>query len=184
MKILRSLLLTAILAVSAAFTAFASPEAPTDQEVIQAFQEANTVYEWFEHHPLKTDGKEEKDTGYMIYYTVADKNYPNMMALKTRVNECFTEALAGFIISDSRMYREFDGKLYVAPSAKALDPRKGTSTINIVRESPTRINLEVSTPIMEDPVHGKTNVVETRKTIFPYVKTLKGWRFSYFESLE
>ena len=122
MKILRSLLLTAILAVSAAFTAFASPEAPTDQEVIQAFQEANTVYEWFEHHPLKTDGKGEKDTGYMIYYTVADKNYPNMMALKTRVNECFTEALAGFIISDSRMYREFDGKLYVAPSAKALDP--------------------------------------------------------------
>ena len=81
MKILRSLLLTAILAVSAAFTAFASPEAPTDQEVIQAFQEANTVYEWFEHHPLKTDRKREK-TPYMIYYTVADKNYPNMMALR------------------------------------------------------------------------------------------------------
>ena len=120
----------------------------------------------------------------MIYYTVADKDYPTMLALKTKVNECFTEALAGFIISDSRMYREFDGRLYVAPSAKALDPRKGTSTINIVRESPTRINLEISTPIMEDPVHGKTNVVETKKTIFPYVKTLKGWRFSYFESLE
>ena len=136
MKILRSLFLTAVLAVSGMFTAFASPEAPTDQEVIQAFQEANTVYEWFEHHPLKTDGKGEKDTGYMIYYTVADKNYPNMMALKARVNECFTEALAGFIISDSRMYREFDGKLYVAPSAKARDLRKGTSTINILRESP------------------------------------------------
>ena len=46
----------------------------------------------------------------MIYYTVADKNYPTMMALKTKVNECFTEALSGFIISDSRMYREFDGE--------------------------------------------------------------------------
>ena len=80
MKILRSLFLTAVLVVSRIFTAFASPEAPTDQEVIQAFQEANTVYEWFEHHPLETDGKEKKDTGYMIYYTVADKNYPTMMA--------------------------------------------------------------------------------------------------------
>ncbi|MGP2527183.1 hypothetical protein ACTUHY_04335 [Acidaminococcus sp. LBK-2] len=184
MKIVRSLFLSAILVLSAALTVFASPEAPTDQEVAQAFQEANTVFEWFEHHPLKTDGKGERDTGYMIYYTVADKKYPTMLALKTRVNECFTEALSSFIISDSRMYREFDGKLYVAPSAKAQDPRKGTSTINIVRESPTRINLEISTPIMEDPVHGKTNVVETKKTIFPYVKTLKGWRFSYFESLE
>ena len=184
MKFVRSLLLTGLMVLTAAMTAFASPEAPTDQEVAQAFQQANTVYEWFEHHPLRTDGKGEKDTGYMIYYTVADKDYPNMMALKTKVNECFTEALSSFIISDSRMYREFDGKLYVAPSAKPTDPHKGTSTINIVRVSPTKINLEVSTPIMEDPAHGKTNVVKTYKVTFPYVKTLKGWRFSYFESLE
>ncbi len=57
MKIVRSLFLSAILVLSAALTVFASPEAPTDQEVAQAFQEANTVFEWFEHHPLKTDGK-------------------------------------------------------------------------------------------------------------------------------
>ncbi len=125
MKLVRSLLLTGLMVLTAALTAFASPEAPTDQEVIQAFQQANTVYEWFEHHPLRTDGKGERDTGYMIYYTVADKAYPNMMALKAKVNEHFTEALASFIISDSRMYREFDGKLYVAPAPGATDPHKG-----------------------------------------------------------
>ena len=43
MKIVRSLFLSAILVLTAAMTAFASPEAPTDQEVAQAFQEANTV---------------------------------------------------------------------------------------------------------------------------------------------
>ena len=178
MKLVRSLLLTGLMVLTVALTAFASPEAPTDQEVIQAFQQANTVYEWFEHHPLHTDGKGERDTGYMIYYTVADKNYPNMMALKAKVNEHFTEALASFIISDSRMENGVkipcEGQLFY----------KGTSTINIVRVSPTKINLEVSTPIMEDPAHGKTNVVKTYKVTFPYVKALKGWRFSYFESLE
>lgn len=107
MKLLRTLGAAILLVVAAATTAFASPEAPTDQEVIQAFQQANTVYEWFDHHPLKTDGKNKQDTGYMIYYTVADKQFPTMMALKSKVHEVFTDALASFIISDSRLYREF-----------------------------------------------------------------------------
>ncbi len=184
MKLLRTLGAAVLLVVATATTAFASPEAPTDQEIIQAFQQANTVYEWFDHHPLQTDGKNKQDTGYMIYYTVADKQFPTMMALKSKVHEVFTDALASFIISDSRLYREFDGKLYVAPGARPQDPKKGTSSIDIKRVSPTEIDLNVSTPIMEDPVHGKTNVVETRKATFPYVKTAKGWRFSYFESLE
>lgn len=184
MKFLRSICLTALLAFTAACTAFASPEAPTDEEIAQAFQKANTVYEWFEHHPLPTQGKDRKDSGYMLHYSVSDESIPNMAALKARVHEVFTDALSSFIISGSRTYREFGGKLYVAPGGKPLDPHKGATTFTIVRESPMKINLEAATPIMEDPKNGKTNVVKIQKVTFPYVKTEKGWRFSYFESLE
>ena len=184
MKFLRTLCVTALLAITTACTAFASPEAPTDEEIQQAFQKANTVFEWFEHHPLPTQGKDRKDGGYMLYYSVSDESIPNMAALKNRVHEVFTDALSSFIISGSRTYREFNGKLYVAPDGKPLDPHKGTNTFTIIRKSPTEIDLEASTPMMEDPANGKTNVVKVNKVTFPYVKTEKGWRFSYFESLE
>lgn len=184
MKIFRSFFLAVCLVLSAAGAAFASPSAPTDQEVITAFQNAVTVFEWFEHQPLPTDGNDKKDSGYMIYYSVSDPNIRTMAQLKAKVHENFTDALSSFIISGSRFYREFDGKLYVAPNGKPLDPHKGTTTFNIVRKGADRIELQASTPIMQDPEHGKTNVVRVQKVTFPYVKTEKGWRFSYFESLE
>ena len=82
MKIFRSFFLAVCLVLSAAGAAFASPSAPTDQEVITAFQNAVTVFEWFEHQPLPTDGNDKKDSGYMIYYSVSDTNIRTMAQLK------------------------------------------------------------------------------------------------------
>jgi len=55
MKKIRTLMLTALALIMGAMTAFASPENPTNEEVMTALTRATTVFEWFEHNPLPTD---------------------------------------------------------------------------------------------------------------------------------
>ena len=52
MKKIRTLMLTALALIMGAMTAFASPENPTNEEVMTALTRATTVFEWFEHNPL------------------------------------------------------------------------------------------------------------------------------------
>ena len=54
MKKIRTLMLTALALIMGAMTAFASPENPTNEEVMTALTRATTVFEWFEHNPLPT----------------------------------------------------------------------------------------------------------------------------------
>lgn len=75
-------MLTALALIMGAMTAFASPENPTNEEVMTALTRATTVFEWFEHNPLPTDGKERFDSGYMLYYSVSDPTIHNMLDLK------------------------------------------------------------------------------------------------------
>ena len=99
MKKIRTLMLTALALIMGAMTAFASPENPTNEEVMTALTRATTVFEWFEHNPLPTDGKERFDSGYMLYYSVSDPTIHNMLDLKAAVHDIFTDSLASFIIS-------------------------------------------------------------------------------------
>jgi hypothetical protein len=178
----RSLLLSAFMVLTAACTAFASPDAPTDAEVMAAFKHATTVYEWFEHDPLPTDGKQRFDSGYMIYYSVSDPHINTMLALKHEVHSVFTDALATFIISGNKMYRQSENQLYVAPSAKKADPKKGAASFTISRPSKDKVVVTANVPIYTDKTH--TKLVKTQTIEFPYVKTAKGWRFAYYESLK
>ena len=87
MKKIRTLMLTALALIMGAMTAFASPENPTNEEVMTALTRATTVFEWFEHNPLPTDGKERFDSGYMLYYSVSDPTIHNMLDLKAAVHD-------------------------------------------------------------------------------------------------
>lgn len=182
MKKFRTLMLMALALLMGAMTAFASPENPTNEEVMTALSRATTVFEWLEHDPLPTDGKERFDSGYMLYYSVSDPTIHNMLELKAAVHDIFTDSLASFIISGNKMYRQSDNKLFVAPAAKKADPLRGTPTYSLSRPSSDRIVVTAKTPVYADKAH-KT-LVKTESVDFPYVKTAKGWRFSYFESLK
>ena len=46
-------MLTALALIMGAMTAFASPENPTNEEVMTALTRATTVFEWFEHNPRR-----------------------------------------------------------------------------------------------------------------------------------
>ena len=46
MKKIRTLMLTALALIMGAMTAFASPENPTNEEVMTALTRATTVFEW------------------------------------------------------------------------------------------------------------------------------------------
>lgn len=113
MKKIRTLMLTALALIMGAMTAFASPENPTNEEVMTALTRATTVFEWFEHNPLPTDGKERFDSGYMLYYSVSDPTIHNMLDLKAAVHDIFTDSLASFIISGNKMYRQEIGRAHV-----------------------------------------------------------------------
>ena len=181
MKLLRSLAVAAALVMALGSTVLASPENPTTDEVMKAYNHAVTVYEWFEHDPLPTDGKQRLDSGYMLYYSVSDPKIQTMADLKKAVHDTFTDSLSSFIISENKMYRQSEKQLYVAPTPKRKDPKKGTSTLTIKKINKDKFVVTAETPIYTDSSH-KT-LAKTQTVEFPYVRTAKGWRFSYFESL-
>lgn len=178
-KILRGFMM--ILALFAlCSTVFASAESPTDEEVIAAYNNANKVYNWFGLVPLPTDGRQKKETGYMIYYNV---NYPNirtMSDLRREMNAVFTSDLTNSILGNSRTYREFGGGLYVAPSGLRANVFAGQSSFSVNRLNADSINLQVTTEILENPLKNKMDVVRYETKDFSYVNTPIGWRFATF----
>lgn len=181
MKLFRSFAVAAALVLAIAGTALTSPENPTTDEVLSAYQNAVKVYEWFEHDPLPTQGRERFDSGYMMYYLVSDSQIKTMMDLKQRVRDTFTDSLASFIMSENKMYRQNDKQLFVAPMAKKKNPKRGVPTLTVKKISDDKYIVTAQTPVYTDAA--KTTLEKTETVEFPYVRTAKGWRFAYFESL-
>lgn len=183
MKKLFMTLLTGLFMLAMTTTALAAT--PTDQEVIAAYQNANKVFEWFSCKPLPTNGRMKKETGYMIYYNV---NYPNVRTMGDLHRECekvFTYTFSNQLISSSRLYKEFDGGLFVAPAGRGYNVFAGKDSFKVVRDAatPDKLTLQVSTEKLENPPAGKMAVVGYNTHNFSYISTPIGWRFANFQAV-
>jgi len=182
-KILNRLVMVfALLTICA--TAIASAASPTDEEVVAAYNNANKVYNWFSLAPLPTNGRLKKEAGYMIYYNVDYPNIRTMSDLRREMNAVFTSDLTSKILGSSRIYKEFNGGLYVAPCDFRPNAFAGQSSFKIQRLTDDNIDLQITTEILEDPQKNKMAVVKYETKNFSYVKTLIGWRFATFERIK
>lgn len=182
-KILKSLIMVFVL-VTMCTTAMAAETTPKEADVISAYTNASKVYNWFTLTTLPTDGRLKKSAGYMVYYNV---NYPNirtMLDLRREMNSVFTSDLTNQILATSRNYKEFDGGLYVSPCKFKTNALAGQSTFKLIPLTADTLNLQITTEILEDPLHNKNNVVRYETKNFSYVNTLVGWRFSSFERIK
>ena len=163
---------------------FASPSDPTEQEALDAWQQAYKVFNLFDMHPLPTDGRGKKQVGYMIYYNVSDPNIKTMSALRSKMNTVFTSELTNRILTTSRTYIDNGGYLYVAPAGRGTNIYAGKTTFKVIKEAPDKMTIQTITEILEDPRHNKMNVIKYDTKDFTYVKTLSGWRFANFTRIK
>lgn len=179
-KIFKAFLLTlALVTISAA--ACASPENPTDSEVLAAYNTALPVFEWFDIKPLPTNGEEKKELGFMIYYNVTDPKIKSMDSLHSALDKVFTSTFSSMLITSRNMYREFNGTLYVAPAGRKVNKYAGNTTFKVTQRTADKIVLQASTEIFGKDL----KTVATHKTQnFDYVKTPSGWRFATFEAVK
>lgn len=179
-KIFKAFIL-ALALVTVSAVAFASPENPTDSEVLAAYEKAVVVYDWFDIKPLPTNGEMKKEQGFMIYYNVTDPKIKTMGALRSAMDGVFTPNLTNMILGRRNMYREFNGLLYVAPAGRGVNQFAGNTTFKVVSRTADKIVLQSTTEIFGSD-HKTIAKYQTKD--FDYVKSLSGWRFNTFAAVK
>ena len=184
MKLWKKIMLIGCALLLSVGTVFASPEAPTDEEVKVAYDNAVKYYNWFDHHSLPTNGASKKAFGFMIYYNVDYPGIKTMADLRRTLNTVFTPEMANMMIGSSKNYREFNGILYVAPADRGNNIFAGNTTFSINRQAPDKIVLTAKTEMYDNPNHAKGKIASYTTKDFLYAKTANGWRFATFSSVK
>ena len=130
-----------------AMTAFASPENPTNEEVMTALHVQRRSLSGSNITPCRRMERNALTVATCSIIPYRTPTIHNMLDLKAAVHDIFTDSLASFIISGNKMYRQADNKLFVAPAAKKANPLKGTPTYSLSRPSSDRIVVTAKTPV-------------------------------------
>ena len=169
------------------------PEAEelTAQAVLDAYQEAAQVYDWFDLGSMPT-GIEAIQTEDGIYYPVEEPGIETLADLEARVRACFAPALAEEILSQGSNYRDMDGRLYCASGARGQNLYLLSKTITAEQVSEDHWTVTLTfwadfTDTVQTPVPGTGNTTSTpvattgySQTVLDYEKTNAGWRFTTF----
>ena len=181
-KFITSIIMALVL-ITLGGASLVSAAAPTDAEVVVAYQKANVIFDWYTKNPLPTDGRAKYEQGYMIYYNVNHPTIHTMADLRRETETAFTPGLTGKLIASTRLYKEVKGILYVAPANRGDNIMAGTTTFKVLRTSnPDSITLQAITPIYSDHTHKIFVKNEVRD--FTYVNTISGWRFADFQNVK
>lgn len=177
-------------------TASSYQEAPeseelTAQAVLDAYQAAAQVYDWFDLGSMPT-GIEAIQTEDGIYYPVEEPGIETLADLEARVRAFFAPALAEEILSQGSNYRDMDGRLYCASGARGqnLYLLSKTITAEQITEDLWAVTLTFwadFTDTVQTPVPGTGNTTSTpvattgySQAVLDYEKTNAGWRFTTF----
>lgn len=163
----------------------------TAQAVLDAYQEAAQVYDWFDLCSMPT-GMEAIQTEDGIYYPVEEPGIETLADLEARVRACFAPDLAEEILSLGSNYRDMDGRLYCAPCARGqnLYLLSKTVTAEQVSENHWTVTLTFWADFedsVQTPIPGTENTILTpvattgySQAVLDYEKTDAGWRFTTF----
>jgi hypothetical protein len=160
--------------------------APNDDEMATIFEEAYTVYQWFDLEALtvKTDSE-----GNVIFYTVDDNPYcekvddaaiSSMNELKAAVRQYFSTDLAESMINSGR-YFESDGILYAIAADRGSDITRGDVLSKVVTDrSDTSVTYTITVETV-DPETGEPTGSENIDYLYEYIDG--EWLFTTFESI-
>ena len=158
----------------------------TVQAVLDAYQEAARVYDWFDLCSMPT-GMEAIQTEDGIYYPVEEPGIETLADLEARVRACFAPDLAEEILMLGSNYRDMDGRLYCASGARGRNLYLLSKTVTAEQVSEDRWTVTLTFwadfADQESQADGYSHMVATTgysQTILDYEKTDAGWRFTTF----
>lgn len=167
-------------------SADSSVSVPTDAEVASAFDDAYTVYEWFDMEPLAV---ETDDEGNVAFYTVGDNDYcekvtdaniTSMDDLKAAVEKYFSADICDTLLNGG-MYMEDNGVLYEIAADRGADITKGdVLSKTVTASSDTSITYTVTVETIDTDT-GEATGSEDIDYLYEYVDGQ--WLFTSFQSI-
>lgn len=187
-KRIRSILLITALLLTGCDAAPAPeiPATPTEEDVLDAYVQAEQVYDWFDLRSLPT-GSEAVEADGEICYPVESSDITSLADLEARVRECFAPELADALLGGDSGYREIDGRLFSAGGARGENLYLLAKTTDAAQTDADHWTVTVTfwadfqeTAVQND---GHSHTVATTgysRAVLDYARTEEGWRFTSF----
>lgn len=159
---------------------------PSDDEMAATFEDAYTVYQWFDLDPLTV---ETDSDGNVIFYSIDGNDYcekvddsavSSLDELEDEVHQYFSADLAQTLLDDGR-YFESDGVLYAIAADRGSNITRGDILSKAVTDrSDTSITFTVTVETM-DPETGESTGSEDID--YQYELVDGNWVFTTFDSI-
>lgn len=157
----------------------APPARPGDAEVLESYQQAVEVFSWFEMETLPCDMTDEVQRDGLLYYRVEYPGITNLADLRGALKRLFSDELVDYLLpAGGTLYQEFEGVLYVQPTARGADITRGGEQRQVIWQAEGRCDVQVTVEIL-DPGQSFA-VVDSETHVFPYQKVGSDWIFTNF----
>lgn len=155
-------------------------EGPTDEEVLEAYRQAQEAYSWFQVSPMPFDGADSREVDGVVYYRVDYDGISSLSALRGYLKSLFSDALVDTLLPyDGTQYIDINNVLYVQDGGRGTDISRGAEYTQVMREdNPNRLVVRATVEIVDPEQGGVVTGSETYD--FPYEKVGDRWIFTDF----
>lgn len=154
----------------------------TEDEVLSAYERAETAYAWFTGAALPT-GQESITLDGRIYRRVEYPGIENMEGLRTYLRGSFSQEVTDRLLAiggDQPLYRDIDGALYAAPTGRSSENTRGEVQLRVEQTGETAYVVNVTVDLLDTA----GNVVGVECGSIPYELEGGRWVFTDFQLLE
>lgn len=171
---------------TASDTATDKTTAPSDDEMASIFEDAYTVYQWFDLDPLTV---ETDSDGNVVFYSIDGNDYcekvddpavSSLDELEDEVHQYFAPDLAETLLDDGR-YFESDGVLYAIAADRGSDITRGDV---ISKDVTDRSDTSITFTVTVETLNPETGEATGSEDIDYQYELIDGdWVFTTFESI-
>lgn len=152
----------------------------TEEEVLEAYDQAVTAYGWFKLETLPC-GSASAIVGGNLYQRVDYAGIGTLEELETYLRGIFSQEVIDRLLpenTDAPLYRNIDGQLYVIPTSRQPDPYKGMETIIVEQSAEDTYMVNVTVDILAENLR---TIAGLEVYSFPYQCVEGRWVFTNFK---
>ena len=152
----------------------------TEEEVLEAYDQAVSAFEWFRLETLPC-GSASAIVGGNLYQRVDYRGIGTLEELKTYLRGIFSQEVIDRLLpedADPPLYRDIDGQLYVIPSSCRPDPYKGAAEVMVEQTAEDTFMVNVAVDILGEDWQTVTGL---EVYSFPYQCVDGRWVFTRFK---
>ena len=159
-------------------------QAPTQDEIVDAYDTAAKAYDWFDLTTMPLDNADTKKVGEDVYNRVNQPGITSMAQLKEYLDTLFTPELTESLLAESQdHYRDIDGVLYARSADRGTDIYLQGKRVTAAQRDDAHWDVTVTfyAGYRDNSASGALQVtIGYSQTVLDYEKTDAGWRFATF----